>query len=192
MASQDDSDVKIFSTANNQTDTGELIELSSQLDKLRRNGSISKAKALGDRLAVLEPTISSGVDFSQFLAGADISGSDIFQIRVLLIFLAQTTLHKMLGTQLLSSCAVNALYDKLMATYPDFYEKISDGAAFTFYYLSLHGEKDTAVGIGETFAMLCGKDSAEDYCTLGAKIYAYATAVIENIIKEYRFKLADS
>lgn len=187
MARQDDSDVKIFGTAGNPADAGELVELSSQLDKLRSNGNIAKAKALGERLAALEPQSSSGIQFSEILGSGEFSSDDIFQVRVLLIFLAQTTLHKLLGTQLLSSCAVNAMYDRLTDNSPDFYEKICDGAAFTFYYLSLRGEKDVPGSIGGMFAMLCGKEGNADYKALGAKIYSYATLRIEEIINEYQF-----
>jgi len=188
MSPQDDSDVKIFGKPAEMADAGDLVELSSQLDRQRSNGNIAKARALGKQLAILEQESSSGIDLYDLLGDTDFPSATVHQVRILLVFIAQTTLHKKLATQLLSSCAVNAMYDKLIENAASFYDDISDGAAFTFYYLSLRRDKDVAGSIGENFAMLCGKDGDEEYKKLGTKIFTNATGLIEGIINEFNFE----
>ncbi|MEI6579525.1 MAG: hypothetical protein WCN92_08710 [Eubacteriales bacterium] len=188
MVLQDDSDVKIFGNKAGTTDAGDLAEVSSQLDRHRSNGNIAKAKALGERLAVLEPESSSGIDLYDLFGEADVPPAEVYQIRVLLVFVAQTTISKRLVTPLLSSCAVNAMYNKLMETSTDFYTDISDGAAFTFYSLSLRRDKDIPKSIGEYFAMLCGRENNKVYEDMGADVYTHAVELIEGIIGEYCFE----
>lgn len=188
MALFDDSDVKIFNSTLETKDAGDLVELASLLNQQRNNGNIFKAKSLGERLAALSPDCNSGIDLSNLIGDTFISSSAMYQIRVLLVFTAQTTLHRKLVLPLLSSSAVNAMYDKLIETSPDFYENISDGAAFTFYYLSIRRGKNIVSDIGEHFAMLCGKEGNAEFQELGAHIYTFAIQYIENIIDEYQFE----
>ena len=191
MARQDDSDVKIFGNKAETTDAGDLAEVSIELERHRGNGNIAKANALGERLAVMEPESSSGIDLYDLLGETSIPPAEVYQIRILLVFLAQTTTSNSLSTQLLSSCAVNAMHEKLVETSPAFYEDISDGAAFTFYALALRRDKDVPESVGEYFAMLCGKENDQSYENMGARVYTRAIKLIEGIIGEYCFEELD-
>jgi len=183
----DDSDVKIFGSGKATSDTGDLVELASLLDRHRRNGNIAKAKQLGNRLATLAPEHASGIDLSVLTGNVQVIPSVLYQIRVLLVFAAQTTVHKKLPLAILSSSAVNAMYDSLIENAQGFYDNISDGAAFTFYYLSLRKGNNVALEIGERFAMLCGMEGNETYAQMGARIYTLAVGLIEEIIDEFEF-----
>ncbi len=189
MTPQDDSDVKIYGKAGHSADTGDFIELASFLNRQRSNGNIAKAKALGERLAILKPESSSDVvSLFDRAENTVINAETMYQIRVLLIFVAQTSLHKKLASQLLSTCAVNAMYDKLIENSPVFYDGISDGAAFTFYSLSMHREKEISKSIGLHFAMLCGMEDDDKYSEFGANLFRHMSSFLENIIGEYRFE----
>jgi hypothetical protein len=134
MTNHDDSDMKIFNPGTDcpEEDANDLGNLAALLECHRQNGNTEKAKSLGERLAVLTPDTSSGIDLYDLLEGADLPDEVMNQVRILLVFTAQNTLHEQLCPPLLSSCAVNAMYDKLVETEPAFYDGISDGALSLF------------------------------------------------------------
>ena len=76
------------------------------------------------------------------------------------------------------------MHDSLRKESPAFYKNISDGAAFTFYYLALKKGGSLESDIGEAFAMLCSvrKDN-ESFVEAGRIIWKESAAVIENEIK---------
>ena len=194
MPTQSDSDIKIYGKCLDDTDTSDLLEAAEYLNRQRRNGNIAKAKTLGETLAALDPENENGITLVDLAPHPPaVSPAILTQIRSLIVFLAQTALHKRLGIQLLSSCAVNAMYDKLIEIAPDFYDSICDGAAFTFYSLSLK-EEDTCAAIGAHFAMLCGmegKKEKEDYISFGSDIYRNGGQIIDDIIDATKFKSID-
>ena len=191
MPARDDRDVKIYNKPGDDTGATDLLEVAEYLNRQRRNGNIAKAKALGEALAALDPENNKGITLGDLTAHEPVFNPvTLTQIRALLVFLAQTALHNRLGIQLLSSCAVNAMYDKLIEIAPDFYESICDGAAFTFYSLSLK-EEDTRVDIGAHFAMLCGmegKEEHEEYVAIGLNVYENASRIINDMIDAYKFE----
>jgi len=189
MTNHDDSDMKIFNPGTDcpEEDANDLGNLAALLECHRQNGNTEKAKSLGERLAVLTPDTSSGIDLYDLLEGADLPDEVMNQVRILLVFTAQNTLHEQLCPPLLSSCAVNAMYDKLVETEPAFYDGISDGAAFTFYALSVRKGEDVDENIGENFAMLCGNENNAAYRLLGTKTYQTARSLITRIVDEYNF-----
>lgn len=109
------------------------------------------------------------------------------QIRILLIFIAESCLHLYTPTPLLATTAVNALYDKLIEDDPGFYDTISNGAAFSFYYLALRHSGKADENIGATFAMLCGAEENQALAGLGARVYQYVTRKIRGLIGEIQF-----
>jgi hypothetical protein len=191
MPLQEDSDVKIFEKKGDPSDANDLLETAAFLNRQRSNGNIARAKSLGEELAMLDPENNIGLRFTNLPADESKAPHAIsHQARALVVFLAQTALHIKLRTQLLSSCAVNAMYDKIMKTSPDFYNGLCDGAAFTLYSLSLKDE-DTGASIGEHFAMLCGMEGIKEYITFGVNLYKEAIGVIEQILNEYKFEKID-
>lgn len=191
MPTRNDSDVKIYGDSGEDTGASDLLEAAQHLNRQRRNGNIAKAKALGETLAALDPEKGKGITLADL---ADhhptVTPALLMQIRALLVFIAQTELHRRLGTQLLSSCAVNAMYDSLIEIAADFYDSICDGAAFTFYTLSLK-EEDTCADIGVHFAMLCGMEGDEEYTAFACDVYKNAGKLINDIIDTYKFEKID-
>ncbi len=191
MPARDDSDVKIYSKSDDDNCSSDLLEAAEYLNRQRRFGNIAKAKTLGETLATLDPEKGKGVKLSDLATQQPaVTPAVLHQIRALLVFLAQTALHQKFGAQPLSSCAVNAMYDKLIEISPDFYDSICDGAAFTFYSLSLK-EEDTCTDIGTHFAMLCGMEDSKEYITFGCNIYKNASKIIAGIIDAYKFEKID-
>jgi len=186
MPRQDDSDIKIFGNSSEPPDENDLLETAAFLNRQRVNGNIAKAKALGEELAMLDPEKGSGIDLTALAGNVALNPVVINQIRALVVFIAQTALHKRLKVQLLSSCAVNAMYDKIIEIAPGFYNGICDGAAFTFYSLSLK-DTDVVSSIGEQFAMLSGMDDESTCIAFGSRVYETASDVIHRTISKYQF-----
>jgi len=178
MFSFDDGDMKIFgggSGSREQENPDELLLLASALDRQRNNGNLRKARLLGECIALLTPESlpefydSSSAGSPSPLAGG--TSADFYQIRVLMVFSAQLTLHRRLSSALLSTEAVNAMYRQLEADALGFYENIVGGSAFSFYYLSVRHNQDGAEEIGKNFAMLCGAEQDESYIRTGAAVF---------------------
>ncbi|NLP48985.1 MAG: hypothetical protein GX345_08630 [Clostridiales bacterium] len=185
MAKTDDSDIKIFEAAKSKDrQTDDLLEAAAFLHRQRANGNIEKARLLGAGLALLDPG-----DFEPINTSMQLKSDSEFmhQARALLVFVVQTTLHGQLGSDVLSSCAVNAMYDKLIENQADFYERICDGTAFTLYTLAMK-EKDFEAKLGEAFAALCPSEADKDFFKqLGIKIFYGASAATMKIIEKYKF-----
>lgn len=191
MAQRNDSDIKIYGKSGDDTCSSDLLEAAEYLNRQRHFGNIAKAKTLGETLAALDPEKGKGIKLSDLATRQPtVTPAVLHQVRALLVFLAQAALHQKFGAQPLSSCAVNAMYDKLIEISPDFYDSICDGAAFTFYSLSLK-EEDTCTAIGMHFAMLCGMEDSEEYVTFGCNVYKNINKIIADIIDAYKFEKID-
>jgi hypothetical protein len=186
MAQQDDSDVKIFtsSAAGEDKEAEDFILIAEQLDAQRANGNIAKAKALGEKLAHLTP---ENEPIKSIIGDRILAPNILYQIRVLMVFAMHTTIHSSLHLPMLYSTAVNSMYDRLIKDSQGFYDNISDGAAFTFYYLALRKGADTQRNIGEMFAMLCSKEGSEKVVELGAVIYKIITEKVDEEISGLNF-----
>ncbi|HZK39713.1 MAG TPA: hypothetical protein VFD23_06135 [Clostridia bacterium] len=191
MPERNDSDIKIYGKTGDDNCSTDLLEAAEYLNRQRRFGNITKAKTLGEALAALDPEKGKGFKLSDLAdRQPELTPTVLHQIRALIVFLAQTALHQKFGAQPLSSCAVNAMYDKLIEISPDFYDSICDGAAFTFYSLSLK-EEDVCTDIGRHFAMLCGMEGNKEYIAFGCNIFKNAGQMIADIIDAYKFEKID-
>ena len=181
MNTFDDSDMKIFGVKEepDSTDGAEVQALAEEMKRQRLNGNSERAKQLGIRMAALAPDSAD----ADSLPAPDI----MCQIRILLIFIAESCLHLYTPTPLLATTAANALYDKLIEDDPGFYDTISNGAAFSFYYLALRHSGKADENIGATFAMLCGAEEDQALTDLGARVYQYVTRKIRGLIGEIQF-----
>lgn len=184
-------DVKIYSSKKSIEDlTANLSTDIEILNTLRLSGDLLKAKELGKKLASLTPRLEEtqdealSIDFKKLLAPKFQSQDILFQIRVLMIFAAESLLQLEISAPQLSTTAINAMHDRLRKESPVFYKNISDGAAFTFYYLALKKGNRLETDIGEAFAMLCSvrKDN-ESFVEAGKTVWKAACAVIEQEIK---------
>lgn len=178
-----DEDIKIFHPSRDESDSADFVALAAMTDFQRRSGNTAKAKKLGERLAKNK---------QDFLAdfGCDLSGlesDELYQARVLMIFAFQISLHRYMPNSVLSSEAVNAMFNTLKETAEDFFYNISDGSSFTFYYLSVRKNREVNLNIGKNFAMLCERDDDEGYRELGTKIFTAMQAYVCDTVEEYGF-----
>lgn len=190
-------DVRIYKAKHDEEDFSvNLLADIEALNSHRQNGNLQKAKLLGKRLATLTPLIDStgedalAVDFKELLAPKFQSQDILFQIRVLMIFAAESLLQLKIPAPQISTTAINAMHDALRKEHANFYKNISDGAAFTFYYLAMKKGKDLENDIGEAFAMLCSvKKNSESFIEAGKIVWETSCAVIEKEIEDADFVL---
>ena len=102
-----DDDIKIFHPSKNNQAGADLAELALLMDSYRNNGNMEKATALGEKLADISPENICPKD------AAKLNTNEVRMLRALMVFSAQISLHKYLPHQMLSSQAVNAMYEKI-------------------------------------------------------------------------------
>lgn len=175
-------DVKIYKNKEND-DNSEIAAVLEMMKEHRANGNIDKAKALGLRLSNME------VKFEDLVAPKFLKSDIIYQIKVLFIFAAEANLQMLVASPLLATTAINAMYDDIQKKSQGFYENISDGVAFSFYYASVKDGGDIAKNVGEAFAMLCSVEDNESFIETGKMLYEVATKTVSQEIDKADFSL---
>lgn len=177
-----DEDIKIFHPSKNSSAGADLAELALMMDTYRTNGNMEKATALGQKLADISPETICPAE------AAKLNTNEVRMLRALIVFSAQISLHKYLPHQMLSSQAINAMYEKISKTHPGLFENISDGSSYTFYYLSVRKNKNVEENIGKNYAMLCDRDNDEFYEVLGTRAFTQTDIMVCDLIEEFEFK----
>lgn len=188
-----ENDVKIY--LGKAERLGVQVNLSTDFESInlhRTNGNIEKASQLGKRLATLTPSFDSDgliVNLKDILPQKYLSQDILYQIKVLLVFTAEALLQIDIPVQVLATTAINSLHDSLIENSPGFHKNISDGAAFTFYYLAMKKDGNLSQNIGEAFAMLCNVKNKEGFVEAGKTVWSLATTIIEKEIENTSFAL---
>lgn len=177
-----DDDIKIFHPKKSEGAGSELTNLALTMDKQRANGNSAKACFLGERLAKYTPEELYPEDAKK------LDNNELMQLRALIVFSAQTALHKYLPHTILSTQAVNAMYSEFEKTSPGFFANISDGSSFSFYYLTVRKDRDIEREIGKNFAMLCDRDDNEFLQSLGSRTYTDVESKVIALIEEFEFE----
>ena len=177
-----DDDIKIFRPKKKEVAGSDLTSLAGIMDKHRANGNSSKAGILGERLGDLTPEEMCPED------AAKLMNNELLQLRSLMVFTAQISLHKYLPHTILSTQAVNAMYSKLEQTSPGFFANISDGSSFSFYYLTVRKNDNIEEEIGKNFAMLCDKDDDPYLTALGTRIFRETEQKVISLIESFEFE----
>ena len=183
MCPGDDRDIKIF-TGSKALLPDDPEFLAQDIEKQRANGNMERAKLLGERMSALTP---DSEDIKSLAGGKTLSSSVLYQLRVLMVFTAMTTIDFSLPVNILSSTATAEMINRLIETSKNFYDNISDGAAFTFYYLILRKGVDVPRNIGIQFASLCGKENDDYFINLGESLYKSVYDDINKTIAELGF-----
>lgn len=187
-----DNDVKIYKSKSELNKNGN--DLSVAFDAVvsqRANGNIDKAVRLGSILGTISPSDEGEgitVDLREHLAQRYFAPDILYQIKVLLVFACETLLQIEIPVSVVSATAIAAMYDKIKSRSPGFYDNISNGAAFTFYYLAIQKGGDISENIGEAFAMLCSVKNKEGFVNAGKTVWNIAVDVIEKEIDKAEFK----
>lgn len=184
-------DVKIYKPSTNAADQHDLGDILESVGKQRANGNVEKARELGKKLAEITPTGENSqirIDLKSALKPKFFAPTVLYQIMVVMIFAAEVALQLQLSSELLATTASNALHDSLRNNRGDFYRNISDGAAFSFYYLAVKKGGDIERNIGEAFAMLCSVDDNESFIEAGQTVYRLTMEAISAEIEAIGFE----
>lgn len=148
-----------------------------ELDSAKKSGSLEKAKQLGKALAnkILHPDedLTLGMDENEIPV----------QRANLLAFTAAVVFEKRCSNSVISTAARRAFFDEIKAENRAFYDALSDEGVFSFYYLAYRRGGDVVRRIGQTYAMLCGKDGDALYQELGEALYCHFVELIKNEIE---------
>lgn len=187
MVDFDDRDIRIFVKNESKEDNQSLIRLAEEMTIQRNNGNIAKAVTLGEKIANLISNIDAidDGDFRKLINNSYVDQKVLYQVRLLLTFTAESTLHRSVNIPMLSTTAVNAMYDVLINSESSFYEDTTD--AFTFYYIALRKQNNIAARIGRRFAMLCGKENHENLEKIGSGLYLILCRIICEEIENTSF-----
>ena len=194
MPYNEDRDVKVFYPSGDKKRNSEkdILEIAEILDNQRSNGNLLLARKLGEHLAAIKPENAGeldGIDLEEEGIDIDKLASEVlYEVRVLMIFSAQITLHSALPS-VLSTEAVNIMYNKMRDESEAFYDNVMDGTSFSFYYLAIRKGINVEENIGKNFAMLCGDEDEEDFIALGKKVYTLTNGYIRELVKSYNFKI---
>ena len=186
-----DNDVKIYHSKSELNKGGN--DLTVAFDAViahRTNGNIDKARKLGEVLATITPTGNGDgiiVDLKDHLAPRYFSPDILYQIKVLLVFACETLLQIEIPVSVVSTTAISSMYENIKAISPGFYDNISNGAAFTFYYLAIQKDGNLSDNIGEAFAMLCSVKNKEGFVSAGKTVWNLAVDIIEKEIEKTSF-----
>ena len=174
MGNDSDGDIRIFGREQNPSEDNSFIE---EMQRQRQNGNSQRARELGRELA------------DTFILADDLTEKDAsyaYHVRELRTFAVLSTLERALENRILCATAVNAFYDKLIKYVPDFYERVSGGTAFSFYYIDIKSKKDVPLKIGRSFSMLCGsRDGA--LTEAGADVFTKTNEQVNIMIEEMDF-----
>ena len=176
-----DHDIKIYEGGSKSVNISSAVMSTFEaMNFHRENGNLQKAKDLGKRLATLSPTDDDakdgkGIDLISGLHQRFRSQNILYQIKVLLVFAAETVLQSEIRDDILATTAINAMHDKIREDMPVFFKNISSSAAFTFYCLALKKRGDVTENIGEAFAMMCDvQKNTEGFVDAGKTVWERA------------------
>lgn len=177
----DDRDIKIY-VKKSMTETGEFKIINDEIQQHIANGNRDKAIELGKKMAMVKPE-DGVVDFGSL----NMTSALLYQIRVLLTFMAEYSIQKNIRVEFLADTTSSAMYDYLKSNESGYYDNISDGAAFTFYLLALKKGGDPAENIGNQFSMLCNI-GWQEIIDLGKRIFTQSAEHFDKMIKEITFE----
>ncbi len=184
MSAGYDDDIKIYSKKAS-SDISEFDSLIKNIDFNRSNGNKEKAEKLGAFFAGLRPTDKElRIDIPE----SGLSSPVLYQARVLITFLCGRVTRNKINDQFLSDTVRNSMYDFLKKNEEGYYRNIADGAAFSFYRVSLKKDGDAAEIVGTEFAKLCGSAKSRKLIELGKMIYSNTVSYAETLIDKCDFQ----
>ena len=170
----DDRDIKIAGSHPSQEirKTPSEEDVSPELRQAMADGDIERARRLGERMAQKLLAADEEKIFSLN------ESADLLQRRNLLAFTATTSFDRFCKNRTIAAVAYGAFYDHVKRCSEKTYFEMSDTGIFSFYYLALRRGGDVERRMGQTFAMLCGKDGDPVYQEVGEAVYCSFSAEI--------------
>ena len=190
MRRNDDGDIKLFVSSSDREEQrsendSQIISVAKALDAQRSNGNLAKVEKIGKQLYKI---VSFEDDALKDTLGEEFSslGDKVrYEIRVLMIFTAQVTLHSVLP-QILSTQAVNSMYHYIRKNQQEFYDSLIECSSFSLYYLAIRNRVDVEGDISTTFAALCAKEDDEETILLGRKIFVEMGKYVKKLSEDIK------
>lgn len=142
---------------------------------------LDSARKLGMALAGMTHEAERGFELN-------IDDGLLLQRRLLLCFAISTALEDYSESKQAARTAMNAFYDTIKRSDPEFYDDIGSTGSFSFYYLARRQAGDVVRRIGQTFAMMCGQDGDPVCQELGEALYCQYTNMVKVQIKSLEMK----
>ncbi|HOL78896.1 MAG TPA: hypothetical protein PLA10_02565 [Clostridiales bacterium] len=189
MRINDDSDIKIFGEKKKKDDFDPMLLL-EEIKRHRSSGNTAKAKTIAHHMAdsIVESDIDESVKSFADRYEVELTSEVMHQVRVLSVFSAEYVLNKYLPSPLLSSVAINELYESILAEAPEFYDRLESGTAFTFYYLAVRSGGNTPAEIGKAFASQCGREDDGSCALFGTAVFTLNVEIFQNLIFSFNFE----
>lgn len=188
---KDDADMKIFTTSQRSLEFAEAERVVAELEHERQNGNLTRARALGARLAEEVIKVNDGTGIFGCLIGADENTQaheTKEQRKILLAFAIESSIAVYSPSKLIGTTVLNAYYDLLGMNDKEFYGKIFSTGAFSLYYLDLRRGVKVSRAIGKTFAKLCGHEGDSVYEELGYALNCRFYDNVRELVSETNFQ----
>ena len=188
----DDSDMKIVGSENNDASASDAIDAGAFLRETGRqhfNGNMSKARSLGADTVGSFSCRGIPEDIERLMDTFRAAPTEMIldEIRILKVFCAEYCMDRYLPSPLLSTAAAAEMFDGLKEAMPEFYERLSHSASFSFYYLCLNRNGELKRNIGEAFAEMCDMPTDNGIIGLGSALFEKYTDLFKKTIKAFAF-----
>lgn len=154
----DDSDIKIAQFGKGRDNLPD--KMIADHEQQKQNGNLERARAFGAAMA------------EKVYAYDAPEPEQKLNKQILYVFASTVAFENFTPSRLTAVTALSSFYDRLKGISLEFYNLISNSAAFSFYYLCLHNRPNMAQSVGETFAMMCGDNGNSSLSKKGSELYA--------------------
>lgn len=184
---EDDSDIRIAGHESPRPEDDPMNDV-RELERHKRNGNLDKARELGRELACRILNEDGDPAFGQ-----DPSESDEVrrQRRMLLAFVVDSAVRQDIPGQVLGQVVLCEFTDRVKQSLPAFYADVASSGSFSFYYVCLRRDGGDAPApedaVGQTFAMLAGRESSPVFEELGKALYLHFHDIVDKCVRSCRF-----
>jgi len=174
-------DVKIYGQVSKEEKETELsLEIA---EAHRNNGNIDKAVKMGVNLG----NEDAKAYVLNFLPDSFMTEEIIFQAKALTLFTVKMTLEFSLSAPVLVTTVLNTMYDTIKENDAEFYDRLSSGVVYSFYFGDVKKQGSIAENIGNTFSRLCSKEDEPDFSIMGEKIWRTTASFVKEEIEKAGF-----
>lgn len=153
------------------------------------NGNMAKARSLGRDIvsAFSYKNVPEDVLSLIRLHGLAETAVLLDEIRILSVFCAEYSMDEYLPSALLSTASAAEMFDTLQGLMPEFYDRLSHSASFSFYYICIKKADDLKRRIGEAFAEMCDDPKNENIISFAGELFEKNVSLFKKAIRGYAF-----
>ena len=187
---REDSDMKIVGKENEAFSDG--IDADAFLEETGRqhfNGNMAKARALGSDIVSAFSYKNVPDEICALIKAHGLPEDDVLlsEIRILNVFCAEYSMDEYLPSALLSTASAAEMFDVLQDMMPEFYDRLSHSASFSFYYMCIKNGGDLKRRIGEAFAEMCDDPKNEELIAFAGELFERNVGLFKKAIRGYAF-----